>query len=130
MTFEAARKNIEQRWADNWLYSAYVFDNRPAPEGEEVWVRLTILDGDTEQASIGGPTSLYRHFGIIAVQVFVKEQTGTAKARQLADTVASIFRGQKFNGILCRSPAVQRVGVIEGWFQINVNVPFQWDGSF
>lgn len=98
----------------------------PPTAGE--WVRLTILDGEARQASIGNPgANLHRHSGVIAVQVFAQIDSGTRAARDLADHAAAIFRNQRFGDIRCGVPSVREVGPDDVWFQVSMSCPFERD---
>jgi hypothetical protein len=97
-------------------------------------VALYILTGAGGQVSVGS-TPLHRFAGYIVVQVAVKEQTGTDAARQHAETAAGIFRNAEFSSggsglIRCRTPHIQPIGVQDGWFLMNVNVPYIRDKTY
>ena len=124
---------IESRFATEWndrtpvAYHNVPFvppENPPAP-----WVRLTVLSGQSSQASMGD-TALFRHSGVIDVTVFVPAGTASKGARELVDAVAEIFRRKQFSGITCRAPGFGDVGVRDGWYQINVSFPFHRDAIF
>jgi len=92
------------------------------------WVRLTIVDGEARQASMGNPgANLHRHAGVIMVQVFVSIDSGTRTARELADQAAEIFRNQRFDDIRCDVPSVREIGPDDVWFQVNMSCPFRRD---
>ena len=131
--FEDAQKAIETRFTTQWAAATEVaYDNVVYTPGSTVveWVRLNVLTGISTVASLGGATNLYRSVGVVVVQVFVKEGEGARKALLLADTVAAIFRGIQADGVLYRAPSIDRIGPSDGWYQINVNIPFQWDANF
>ncbi len=130
MSFESARQYIEEHFSSGWLDTSIAYENVSfSPEEGTPWVRLTILDADSRQVSMGS-TKLYRNNGVIVVQIFVPENTGTGDARSMADQVAAIFRGTQFNGITCRAPSPRRVGTANGWYQLNVSIPFFFDTNF
>ena len=92
------------------------------------WVRLTIINGDATQRSIGNPgANVHRHNGVITVQVFVPIDSGIHTARDLADDAAAIFRNQRFDGIRCDVPSAREVGPDDIWFQVNMSCPFRRD---
>lgn len=132
MGFDTGRKDVETRFQNYWGTTTEVlYDNMTrVPERGTPWVRLTINEGQSNIIGIAD-TNLYRNLGVIIVQVFVPEGQGTASARQLADQAAAIFRGAQFgSGITCRAPQLANIGVIDGWYQINVSVPFFRDEYF
>ena len=130
MTYAAALASIEQRFATAWGTTTPVqWPNRnyePQPGNE--WVRLTVLDGDSTLVGLGLNARLYTHPGVILVGIFVPKGNGERRSAVLVDSVSEIWRGVEFDGILCRAPAVTRVGLTGEWFQTNVSVPFQRDG--
>lgn len=131
--FDNAQELIEQKFTTAWGATTPVgYDNveyEPAPNVLQ-WVRLNVLDEAAFQTGMNGTDNLYRHPGTIIIQVFVREGKGVREAKQLADTVAAIFRGANENGILYRAPSIERIGPNNGWFQVNVNIPFHWDAQF
>lgn len=131
--FDNAQQLIEQKFNTAWNAATPIaFDNVEfdPPATVDQWVRLNVLDEAAFVAGMGGGVNLYRHPGIVIVQVFIRDGSGIREAKQLADTVAAIFRGANENGILYRAPYVETVGPNNGWFQVNVNIPFHWDAQF
>ncbi len=131
--FEDAQKSIETRFSTLWGTTTEIaYDNVEHTPGPTTisWVRLNVLTGDSIVAGLAGSVNLYRNVGVIVVQVFVKEGEGVRVALLLADTAAAIFRGTQVDGVLYRAPSVERIGPSDGWYQINVNIPFQWDAQF
>lgn len=125
--FDAEREAIETRFAVQWAGQTPVsYDNSAfnIPQNTP-WVRLTILNGESQNASVG--TSHLRHIGIISVQVFVPVDSGTRQARLLANSVSTIFDNQRFAGIQCRVSSIQRGGDQDGWHMTIVNTPFRRD---
>ena len=126
--FEDERVAIEQRFHDNWTATPIVWGNVTFKEQTAPYVALFILDGEGRQASLG-TVALRRWDGLIVVQVFTVEDTGTKLGRTYADTIGAIFDRAEFSyansGLIrCRVPSVATVGVQNGWFQHNVSVPF------
>ena len=135
MSFEADHAAIESRFQTAWIDGSsartpIAFDNVDfKPAREESFVRLTIIDGEAKQASIE-ENPLHRRVGIIVIQIFVRPGDGTKPAEVLADHAATIFRAVQFSGITCRSPEYRKIGQVEDWYQINVEVPFFVDEQF
>ena len=128
MTFSEIRAAIESRMAtitglpvawDNLAISSGV---ATAQQDKAPWCRLTIQDGSSEFAT---HDTLTRRGGVVFVQVFTDERTGTATARQKADDVAALLQGYTTAGLRLRAASVARVGPEDGWYQINVQVPFE-----
>jgi len=97
----------------------------PMPK-QEPWVRLSVLPGAAFLVSMG-PTKLYRNPGIIDIGIFNVIGTASKDALALADAAAAIFRGVQFSGISCRAPGIVVLGVLLGWYQITVSVPYHRD---
>lgn len=132
MSFAAERAAIESRLAANWTTTSIKFENtRFEQPRETAWIACYILNGDGNQISLGD-NPLHRYAGVIMVQIFVPESSGTQTARGYADTIAAIYRRQQIsNGssgtITCRTPSISQGIPKDGWYQINVMCPFQRD---
>ena len=132
MGYEAERQAIESRFTTQWASATNIaYDNVDyTPTPDQAFVTLRILPDGSVQASLGD-SPLFRHPGIIIVGVFVSQGQGTKIARDFADTAMAIFRSAPvFSGILCRAPYMEVIGEKEGWYQIDVIVPFQRDESY
>jgi len=131
MSFETAGNTIRSRFATQFaLIQPTVpihYDNDAGdPPDSGPWVRLTILDGDASQVSLGA-TRRWRNPGVVTIQVFVEVGIGDGLAREIADDVAAIFRGVTVSGVIFRAPSIRRVGPDGKWYQVNVSTPFQFD---
>ena len=136
MSFADERRAIETRMQSNWTHSSVPiqFDNVPSHRGNptDPWVRLTIMNGDARVAALGN--SLHRHGGLIDIDVFVKENSGTAGARVYADSAAAIFKQVTLSAgssgtIKTGVPRIVRVGARDGWYQLKVSVGYRRDES-
>jgi hypothetical protein len=131
--FEDAQKAIETKFSTAWGTTTEVaYDNVDyvPPANVLQWVRLNVLNGATIVAGLAGSANLYRTAGVVVIQIFIKEGEGVRQGLLLADTAAAIFRGTQVDGVLYRAPSIVRVGPSDGWYQVNVNIPFQWDAQF
>ncbi len=93
------------------------------------WVAFTLITGDGLQISLGDK-ALHRYGGLVIIQVFQKELTGTKEQRLLAGKVSRIFIRKELvlpgGGVITfRTPFAKDVGVINGWNQINVHCPYK-----
>lgn len=128
MSFEATRQAIEARLAANWTTTPIKFENVPFVETVDPYLALFILDGEGNQITVGDPV-VKRWTGLILIQVFVPQDTGTKLARTYADSLGALFERQTFSAgasgtIRSRIASIQSIGVKDGWYQINVTVPF------
>lgn len=107
----------------------YVLPNEQyEPVDKQEWVRLSIAEALSTQASLGNPgANLYRDAGVATVQIFVEVNEGDGLAYEIADDIAAIFRSQRIGGLLLRTPSTSPVGPDGAWYQRNVTVPFSAD---
>jgi len=132
--FEDERRAIESRMAANWTTTPIRYENVPFTETREPYVACFIRDGEGHQISLG-TVALRRWSGLIIIQIFVQQDKGTTLAKTYADTVAAIFDRAEFSTgnsgpIRCRIPSITEVGVTNGWFQVNVTIPFIRDRQY
>ena len=132
MSFADERRAIENRFSANFSALPVQFENvrwnNPATGG---YVRFTIRNSGGAQISTG-QSPLHRYAGVIIADIFMPEESGTNAARAHADTIEAIFRRAQFSAgssgtILCRTPSITVVGIVDGYLQISVSVPFQRD---
>lgn len=130
MSFDTERLDIENRFKTQWGSTTPVCWGNVAfdPTGKPEWVRLSIITGMSEEASVGTPTQpFYRHRGLIVVGIFVPLNAGESRARVLAQQAGDIFKSQKFSNILCHAPYLTVVGESGSYFQVNVTTPYKRD---
>lgn len=112
------------------------YPNEPfTPPDDEAFVVLSIKAGDAFQYELGSPKVGFRHPGLLFVMIMSPPDKGNNAALVLADTAAAIFRRQSSSfadgRILYRAPSIETIGLTdEGWFQVNVVVPFIRDSYF
>lgn len=131
--------DIEQRLLDNWTGYPIQFGEGPEcvdpatgnlvkQPDSSAWVRLTVRGALEEQAALGGgnTATLWRNRALITAQIFAP-----VGERQLAltmgETLASIYRGASFSTVSCQAASVREVGIVNGWQQVNVDIPFYRD---
>lgn len=130
MTYEAERESIESRMAANWTTTDIKYENVDyTPTSGSYWVELIIQPGREQGISLPSPV-LYRHPGVISINIYGPLNVGTKTIKGYADTIANIFRGQSFDGVNCFEAWLTRVGEVDGWFVYNVTVEFYWDSDF
>ena len=128
MTFDTERQSIETRFQDNWTETEVKYANvKFSSKTEQEWVALNIIPDMAKEQSLGTDPVQYRYWGDIVVQIFVKPNSGAARALQLAELVADIFRSAKFDNITVNTPRVAIVGVNDGWYQVDVISPYYRD---
>lgn len=133
--FDATASAIGAMFADE--FSAYPVahqnvDFTPPVDGSGnplPYVALHILEGEAVRAGGTGRTSRYRHPGEIKAQVFVPRGTGDGLAREIADTIATIFRGRSIEsgGIRFYAPSFRANGPDGDMWQGTVSCRFEYD---
>lgn len=133
MSFEAQANVIRQRFEALWpgAVSPAVLhtygDVRLDPPNRVPWVRLSVLSGETRQASMGAATRLKRTVGVVVVDIFVPAGDGDGLARRLGDLVADIFELRTVSGVVFRATTLERVGPDGPWLQWSASTPYQAD---
>lgn len=119
--FNDAWKETEIAWPGK------VFEK---PDSNSVsWVEFNILNGAPSQISVGSPGSnLFRHPGIIYILFMVPVEKGEEELLRLSDIATEIFRNNSsIPGVEFNVPIFNKQGVIDGYFQANLSVPFNRD---
>lgn len=136
MRFEAERKEIEGRFKTQWDASDYastpiIYENVPFKvERNKDYVAITIISAAGANTELG--TNFIRTAGVIQFDIMVKEETGTAVARKMADVISDAFRNVRFGDdtsgkILTRVPDIRSLGVEDGRYRLIVSVDYQRD---
>lgn len=106
------------------------YENEPfTPQADKAYVSLIVRPDDAFQHEIGSTKVTFRHPGLIFVMIFTPPDEGNAGAISLGEQAAAIFRRQSSTftdgRILYRAPSVQPIGITdEGWFHVNVVIPY------
>lgn len=127
-TFESERRAIYERMASEYRLTEIAWANQGIDfdmSKQAAWVRISIINGDALQGSIG-TTKLTRYTGTIIIEVFTPSEEGVAASNEIVDEITRIFRYHHFTAeqIQCRAPNRIIVGENEGWYRVNVNIPF------
>jgi len=129
--FEDEEHAIQNLVRDNYSASPIVYDNTPIDDDDVRgvgYINVVILTGDSSQISLGD-SPVDRHPGVIVIQSFTPENEGTRTAKARADLIDPIFKRKEFrlgnSGLIrTRVPTVVHVGVQDGWFQSNIEIPY------
>lgn len=124
-----ARETLTQRMYDLWVDSPVAWQNSTPFSGSDPWVRFSFFSGAVEKTSVGNDVNHYRLTGQVVVQVFVPEGSGDGESDRLKWAVVDVFRGFRSGGLSCLDPEFQTVGAFDGWFQVNVKIPFTAQGA-
>jgi len=134
--WDHARIAVEKRLNDNWMTTPIRFwsSNAPFNVPATAYIALMVEEFDGRQITLGGTPQLHRYAGQITIQVLVPERTGASVALGYCDTLDDLFRRAQFSYsnsglITCRTPQRRDVGVTQGWYQVNLVIPYQRDKS-
>lgn len=96
----------------------------PTPYKGDAFVRLTLAGGFSEQREV--LRSLTNINGLINITVFTAQDLGSQLARSLVDQIFPIFNAVVFNGITTGPATVRELPPNNGWYAINISVPYVW----
>jgi len=134
MNFNAERQAIEARFSANYTSTLIKYDNLEfSPPANTSWVAISILNGANNLASIGttgNSSRLTRFNGIIQVDIYTPEGTGTKTSRDLADVISAIFNQVQFSAgssgtIQTRIPDYVELGIDDGLFHAVMSVTYE-----
>ncbi len=95
------------------------------PDDTDQFVRFNIEGGPGESPEI--TRSFTRVRGFISIAIFTKKNIGSRKGRVVADTIFPLFNRVTFNGIKTEAASLVQAGCNDGWFQINMTIPYRWE---
>lgn len=134
MTYASERSAIESLFATGWVTGSPSTPLTPIGFDGQTFtpvknsVRLTILNGDSRQGSVGTPGSnLARYAGVVALQVFTEGGKGTAASRAYEDAISDIFRNKTTGAIRFGVPYVSGSLEEPPFLVRTVMVPFSRD---
>ncbi len=140
MDIEQEREAIETQFRNCWLVrkpdtyqTPYSLDAETfEPPTDESSVVLTILDGDSINASVGAPGSnTVRYAGVVAIQVFVvggrNDSEASAEMRRVINLLKPIFTNWKNKTLQFRTMGMADRLEMQPHLMQTVNFPFQRD---
>lgn len=127
--FSAIRQALETEFNTEWSTTDKVFDNTIyEPTKGTPWVRLTIMDGDSENISLSSASTVRKRYdGTIYTSIFVPSGTGTGTARTHADSIAAIWDNTTISGVKTLLSEIDRGPMESEWFSLIVKTPFYYD---
>lgn len=136
MSFASERSAIETRFHTEWLTGSPAALRTPVgfdghafePPTDEASVRLTILNGQGFNQSMGDPGSnIVRYAGVVMIQVFTPGGQGSSAARALVDLIEPIFTNWRSGNLLFRSMSLGSPDQSAPFYMVPVSFPFQRD---
>lgn len=128
MSFDIIRRDVEAYLVANWASTPIQFTNVKFvnPVGE--WIRCQVIFGDSTQISMGS-TQDHRTELLIVISLFGKNNSGTGQLLTYADTLTTLFTNKTIGVCNTRSPSVNEIGEVDGFYQINLVTPAWSDRS-
>lgn len=144
MSFETFRETVITEFLNNWDTSTtpVLLENQAAyikgtgsidavvDNGLTEFVHFFIRENDSIQADLG-LTPRVRFLGRVIIQLFVVAGTGEDRIRKLADIAVVILQRKQLVGIQFRTSKLINIGEAgganEGYYQMNLEVPYQRD---
>lgn len=97
------------------------------PQPDYMWIRTTLLIGESLQIELG-PTGSDRTVGLLIAQIFAPRKEGLGRALRIADTVRDAFNPKtETDGVTYLTPSIVNAGRSGEFHQMNVRCPFQFD---
>lgn len=93
------------------------------PTGAD-WIKLDILDDDTEAFSFGGTSGQNRCFGMIQIMLFSPKQFGDKQLLTLGGLLKPIFNRYHASGLKCDASNLRKIDGEKGWNRVIVTTPF------
>lgn len=103
-----------------------------AQEAKTPWIRCTIRTGESFIACLAERPE-DRHTGLVLLQVFTKQPVEVTSsdlpagvaASAIASSLYEHWRHLSLDGVETLTPSQQIVGPLDGYYQINVSVPYR-----
>lgn len=132
MSLEQARKNILAHFSTTFtevVSPNIAWDNvHFTPTDGTPWIRVSIQGSLSDFVSLGGASVKKRCLGIVFVQVFVPEGTGTQRADEIVDAIADALEARQLaTGETFQATSKIAAGNSNGWYQLNASTPFYYD---
>lgn len=136
MKIKESKNAILSRLKANWTGSAALplaYPNARFKQPEGAWARASLQTGANNSVAIGGLRD--RTVGVLTIQVFLPEKSGTDAAYDAAALVSSIFRNWRSSpeaGLAITFEQTSVIGPItrENHIQFNLQTPFRIDETF
>lgn len=131
---EDIRKAIDSLFAGNYSATTLVFGNEShtVEVSSTPWARLSYLPAQARRRTITGTTGAgAQHRGIISVQVFTPEDKGEGDMNRILDTIYALISEKTItadNGEITTGISTPSAGLnANGWFQKNLDTPFEYN---
>lgn len=102
------------------------------PNPQSAWVRV-VVDGNVAGQAAFGDGVLHRTSGLVFIQVFVPDNDGPNEANTLSQSAADALQYKRIEYVSGGRPirtwgaVIRSIGNSDGWYQVNVTIPFDYD---
>lgn len=100
-----------------------IHENEKYDGSDNEWIRLSSQTGSSNQITLGD-NPRFRYNNVCYVQIFTSPDSGSSKSLEISDAVTDLLRGKTLNGLTFKVPKNYKVGVSNGWYQVNVLIEF------
>lgn len=129
-TINEARASIYAKFIADWNgETLYALDNDEFKEPEDItWVRLTVRSRPTNQETLGieGNRKFLRA-GVVFIQIFVPEDSGTFEADTLAEKIRVMLEGTRFDGLWFYETQIREQGSDGKFYSILTESLFNYE---
>lgn len=124
MSYSQERTDIMTYLAANWSATPIDAENSPSGEPDLPFIQPTILNAQADALTLRYQT--IRYPGVISINVWAAQGTGTKTANAHADDLVDLFTDKNI-GVNVETMAAYKtvIGEADGRYQINVTVPFE-----
>jgi len=106
-----------------------IYDNMTTePPDNALWVRFTVSTSFSEQTSFGSRIHL-RKYGDATASIHAPAELGDGDVLAMVDTVRGLFRDATIGSAVFLQPNVERIGLEQRWWRVDVVCPFYYDDS-
>jgi hypothetical protein len=96
------------------------------PPTDDDWLKLDIVDGDTEAAAYCPTHGLNRVGGFIQLTIFSPKQAGDKQLFTLGGLAKAIFNRHLANGLRCEASSLEKITPEGGWNRAVARTPFEY----
>ena len=120
MDQSAIRTDIFTYLAANWSATPIAYPNHSFEDTDDAWIRPSIKMA----SAIYGDTVIDEEYGILFIDVFVPQKTGTLVAFSHADDLRVLFRRKSLSDIYFDSVSIIDLGEVSLFYQVQVQAHF------
>lgn len=122
-------EQITKRFIDNWTNGIpYELEGENFQAPDTAWLRFTIRYTVASQWTLGQPGNRkFQRKGLIIANIFTPANAGRKQADILAQTFKDIFEGTTFGAVEAYTANVKELGLDGLWYQVAVQVDFNYN---